>query len=60
MKLIRVLCADEGMVLTDGTFYGTVVYLADDADVNSYYEITEEEYEAILAEQEQEQASVAK
>lgn len=47
-----VLTADEGMVLTNGTDYGKVIYLAEGADASAYREISEEEYEAIIAERE--------
>ena len=40
-----VLTADPGMVLTNGTDYGRVVWLAEDAVPNAYYQITEAEYE---------------
>ena len=50
MKVRTVLTADEGMVLTDGTNYGKVVYLAEGVSPDSYHEITEEEYNAIVAE----------
>ena len=43
----QVICAEEGMVLTDGTTYGTVIYLAEGADAGSFREITKEEYEAL-------------
>lgn len=42
------LIADEGMAYTNGTDYGTVIYLAVGADPNSYWQITREEYNAIL------------
>lgn len=45
------LTASEGHILTNGTNYGRIIYLADSAE-NKYYEITEAEYEKILAEQE--------
>lgn len=40
----RELKASEGMILTNGTIYGRIIYVADDVDINSFYEITEEEY----------------
>ena len=44
--------ADEGMWLTDGENYGKTMSLADGVTVDCYYEITNEEYEIIMAEQE--------
>ena len=52
MKHRIILIADEGMVLTDGTHYGKVIYLAEGVTPDSYHEITEEEYEAFLVVQE--------
>lgn len=46
------LVASEGMILTNGTDYARVAFLATDADPSAWYEITEAEYEAIVAEQE--------
>lgn len=43
------LKADVGMVYTNGTDYGTVIYLAEGVDPASYYKITEEEYLAAVA-----------
>lgn len=40
--------AEEGYILTDGTNYGTVIYLADGIDKNIYYPIPLAEYEEIL------------
>ena len=54
MKTRKILYADEGKILTDGTHYGKVIYLAEGADESAYHEITQEEYEAIVAEQERE------
>ena len=39
------LIASEGMVLTNGTNYGTIIFLADGEDSSTYYEISMEEYE---------------
>ena len=47
MKSRIVLYADEGKVLTDGNTYGKQIFLADGADPENYYEITDAEYEAI-------------
>ncbi len=46
------LTATDGMVLTDGENFGKEVFLAEGADVNAWHEITDEEYEEILAEEE--------
>jgi hypothetical protein len=43
-----ILTADEGMVYTNGTNYGRVIYLAVGADPTAYYQITEVEYNAIM------------
>ena len=45
--------ADEGKWLTDGENYGKTMSLADGVTVDSFYEITNEEYEAIIAETEE-------
>lgn len=47
-----ILTADEGMYLTNGETYGKTVILPESADTNAWYEITEAEYEKIIAEQE--------
>lgn len=52
---LRVLTATEGAVLTDGEVYSSVggqVYLGVNDSPENWYEITEEEYNAIVAEQE--------
>lgn len=41
------LTASFGMVLTDGEHFGKEVFLAEGADANSWYEITEAEAEII-------------
>lgn len=38
------------MVITDGENYGKTISLADDANLDSYYEITEEEYNKKMSE----------
>ena len=45
------LTASEGMVLTDGESYGREVFLAVDADQSKWHEITQAEYDKILAEE---------
>ena len=54
MKVRTVLYADEGTVLTNGTDYGTVIWLADGVSADDYHAIPMEEYEAILSAQEAE------
>ena len=41
--------ADEGKWLTDGENYGKIMALAQGVGVDKYYEISTEEYEAIIA-----------
>lgn len=54
MKARTVLYADEGTVLTNGTDYGRVVWLADGVSPEDYHAIPEAEYEAIMAAQAEE------
>jgi hypothetical protein len=58
MKQRIVLYAESGKVLTNGTTYGTIIYLADGVSPYSYWEITQEEYERILAEQEEQNKEI--
>ncbi len=51
--IIQKLIADEGMVLTDGEAFGVAVYLPDGDSDCGFYQITREEYEAILSSQEE-------
>lgn len=55
MKVRTVLYADEGTVLTNGKDYGVVIWLAEGADPELYRQIPKVEYEAMLAEQVDEQ-----
>lgn len=48
MKIRTVLCADEGTVLTNGTDYGVVIWLAEGESPNSYHPIPRVEYDSIL------------
>ena len=49
MKVRTVLYADEGTVLTNGTDYGTIIWLAEGVSPDSYHSIPMEEYGAIMA-----------
>ena len=42
--------AKEGYILTDGKTYGKLIWIADGENPEEFYEITEAEYERILAE----------
>lgn len=46
MKTRKVIYADEGKVLTNGTIYGTKIYLAEGRSADEFYEISAEEYAA--------------
>lgn len=48
-----IIRADEGKWLTDGENYGKTISLAEDATIDNYYEITDEEYEEKMKELEQ-------
>ena len=43
--------ASEGMILTDGSIYGKKIFLAEGVDRTAFYEITEEEYKTLMAEE---------
>lgn len=49
----KIITASEGMILTNGTLYGRRIALGDWDSAENYHEITIEEYERILAEQEE-------
>lgn len=50
----KTINATEGHILTNGQVYGRTIYLAEGVDENTFYEIAEEELEAIQAEAEAE------
>ena len=54
MKQRIVLYSEEGKILTNGEIYGKQIFLADGVDKSSFYEISDEEYENILKEQDKE------
>ena len=47
----KILIASEGMVLTDGKVYCNEIHLAEDRSADEFYEITQAEYEEIMAEE---------
>ena len=49
MKTRTVIYADEGKVLTDGEIYGTQIFLAEGQSADNFHEISQQEYDAILA-----------
>lgn len=51
MKTRLTLYADDGMILTNGETYGTIIHLAEDVSTDSFYEITKEEYQQRMEEQ---------
>ena len=54
MKTRITLYADEGKILTNGNVYGKVIHLAEDMDSSEFWEISDSEYESIMAEMEDE------
>lgn len=51
---LKKLTASSGMVLTNGEAYGTEIYLGKNDSPENWWEISEEEYNAISEEQEAE------
>jgi len=52
---LRKLTADSGKVLTNGREYGTEIYLGAGDSPENWQEISEEEYEALLEQQDKEE-----
>ena len=50
----NIITASEGMVLTNGENYATVVRLGDWDSAENWREVTKEEYESVMAEGESE------
>ena len=50
MKTRLVISADEGKILTNGEMYGKSIFLAESANIEDFYESTQEEYDAIQEE----------
>ena len=55
---IRELIASEGKVLTDGTTYAKVVYLAPSAKVEDWWEVDEEDVPQGTLEEDNEQTNI--
>jgi hypothetical protein len=45
----KVIYASEGKILTNGEIYGKQIHLAEGVSEDSFYEISEEEYNALMA-----------
>lgn len=54
MKIKHTLVADKGNILTNGEIYVRAIDLADGLTEEGFYEITEAEYQAKMAELERE------
>lgn len=45
--------AKEGMIYTNGEAFGKTLYIGDNDSIENWYEITEEAYEKMIADEEQ-------
>ena len=48
MKTRTIIYAEDGHVLTNGEVYGKQIFLAVGVSAETFYEITDEEYKAII------------
>ena len=55
--IINKLIAERGKVLTDGKIFGKTIYLGNSRTSDEFYEISEEEYNIIIKEEELNQSS---
>lgn len=55
----QILIANDGMVLTNGEIYGKEIYLADGMSADMFCEITQAEYDEIMAMDEIDQSEEA-
>lgn len=51
MKQRIVLSAENGKIITNGEIYGKTLFLAETDSPDNYHEITQAEYDEIVAEQ---------
>jgi hypothetical protein len=51
MKILKIIYAEKGKILTNGEIYGRQIHLAEGVSEADFYEITEAEYEEILRKQ---------
>ena len=48
MKTKKIIYADEGKILTNGEIYGKQIFLGEGVSEDSFYEISEAEYNALM------------
>ena len=53
MKIRKIIYADEGKILTNGKTYGSEIFLAEGVSETEFYEITDEEYNALIQQKEE-------